>query len=59
MSDAPAAQVTENGVPPVAQENAIQETGFKVLSFFSPPLLNLISTRSLLEILRIPPRMKG
>jgi len=33
MSDAPAAPVTENGVPPVAQENIVQETpGFKVFA---------------------------
>jgi len=33
MSDAPAALVLENGVPPVAQENLIQETpGFKVFA---------------------------
>jgi len=33
MSDAPAAPVTENGVPPAAQENVVQETpGFKVFA---------------------------
>lgn len=31
MSEAPAAPVTENGVPPVAQESTVEETpGFKV-----------------------------
>lgn len=31
MSDAPAAPVTENGVPPVAQDQVVEETpGFKV-----------------------------
>ena len=31
MSDAPAAPVTENGVPPAAQEQVVEETpGFKV-----------------------------
>ena len=31
MSDAPAAPVTENGVPPAAQESVVEETpGFKV-----------------------------
>lgn len=33
MSDAPAAPVSENGVPPTAQENLVQETpGFKVFA---------------------------
>jgi len=33
MSDAPAASVTENGVPPVAQEDVVHETpGFKVFA---------------------------
>ena len=33
MSDAPAAPVTENGVPPAAQESVVEETpGFKVTS---------------------------
>ena len=32
MSDAPAAPVTENGVPPATQEKVVEETpGFKVL----------------------------
>ena len=30
MSDAPAAPVTENGVPPVAQEKVEETPGFKV-----------------------------
>ena len=33
MSDAPAAPVTENGVPPAAQESTnVEEPGFKVVS---------------------------
>ena len=64
MSDAPAAPVQENGVLPVAQdsETPVVAPGFKVVQFpNSLPLssLNLLSIRSLLEILRIPPRMMG
>ncbi|TCD71306.1 hypothetical protein EIP91_011077 [Steccherinum ochraceum] len=32
MSEAPAAPVTENGVPPAAQETVVEETGFKVFA---------------------------
>ena len=64
MSDAPAATVPETGVPPVAQDSKTSTVtpGFKVTQFPNnlPSLsLNLLSIRSLLEILRIPPRMKG
>jgi hypothetical protein len=33
MSDAPAAQVTENGVPPAAQDKFEEAPGFKVRKF--------------------------
>ena len=64
MSDAPAAPVPENGVPPVAQDSGTSAVtpGFKVTQFPSNhplPYLNFLSIRSLLEILRIPLRMKG
>jgi len=64
MSDAPAAPVPENGVPPVAQDSktATVTPGFKVSHFpnnLPPSLPNSLLIRSLLEILRIPPRMKG
>lgn len=36
MSDAPAASVTENGVPPFTQ-NTVEAPGFKVLGFLSYP----------------------
>jgi len=60
MSDAPAAQVTENGAPPAMQEKE-EAPGFKVAFFFvfrSIVLFNYL-LRSSLEILRIPLRMKG
>ena len=64
MSDAPAAPVSENGVPPVAQDSKTPTVapGFKVSQFPNldcPSSLHSLSTRSLLEILRILPRMKG
>jgi hypothetical protein len=34
MSDAPAASVTENGVPPVTQDSVQEAPGFKVLYAF-------------------------
>lgn len=64
MSDAPAAPVTENGVPPVAQEKVEETPGFKVRiatastwheSTHAIPFIS----RSSPVILRIPPRMKG
>jgi len=64
MSDAPAAPVPENGVLPVTQDSktSVVTPGFKVTQFPNNLLLsplNLLSIRSLLEILRIPPRMMG
>lgn len=59
MSDAQAAQVTENGVPPTTQE---ETPGFKVClyPFFSkPPTTSSFLQRFSLATLRIPPRMKG
>jgi hypothetical protein len=64
MSDAPAAQLTENGVPPT---QVIEETpSFKVIrpslafrSQLSIIITRSILTRSSLAILRTLPRMKG
>ena len=65
MSDAPAAPVTENGVPPAAQEKVEETPGFKVrpatdfdVAQDNSRYLSL-SSRSLPAILRTPPRMKG
>ena len=63
MSDAPAAPVNENGVPPAAQEKVEETPGFKVCK--ATPLTwhetahTTSSYRSLPEILRMLPRMKG
>ena len=64
MSDAPAAPVPENGVPPVAQDSKATTVtpGFKAIQFpniLSFSFLTLLQIRSLLEILRILQRMKG
>lgn len=64
MSDAPAAPVPENGVPPVAQDSKIPVAtpGFKVTQFtnlLQSSTPNLVAIRSLLEILRTPLRMMG
>ena len=43
MSDAPAAPVTENGVPPLAQETVEETPEFKVylyLTSFSPLIIS-------------------
>ena len=65
MSDAPAAPVTENGVPPAAQEKVEETPGFKVrasvsltwhkTSHTNPPFRH----RFLPVTLRTLPRMKG
>ena len=63
MSDAPAAPVTENGVPPAAQDSLDETPGFKVarlpFDVAVAILLTLFSSRSSLAILRTPLRMKG
>jgi hypothetical protein len=59
MSDAQAAQVTENGVPPTAQDKPEETPGFKVpLSSATSPR-HSPHPRFLLAILRIPPRKMG
>jgi hypothetical protein len=62
MSDAPAAPVTENGVPPVTQEKVEETPGFKVvfpaISKANSLILPLI-LRSSPATLRTPLRMKG
>jgi len=50
MSDAPAAPVTENGVPPATQEQTVEETlGFKVPSTFHRPM-TLTSSSSFSQV---------
>jgi len=64
MSDAPAAQVTENGVPPTTQDKVVEETpGFKVFAgnlaysttddglkaFFAPVASDIISAQVILR----------
>lgn len=49
MSEAPAAPVTENGVPPAAQETVVEETGFKVRTAHD-------STRDVARPHPLPPR---
>jgi hypothetical protein len=59
MSDAPAAPVTEQGVPPATQTE--EAPSFKVTHspLFALQFLSLSLIRSSSEILRIPLRMKG
>ncbi|KAJ3482598.1 hypothetical protein NLJ89_g12129 [Agrocybe chaxingu] len=63
MSDAPAAPVTENGVPPVAQEKVEEAPGFKVFAgnlaytttdeglkaFFAPVASDILSAQVILR----------
>ena len=66
MSDAPAAPVNENGVPPAAQETVVEEAGFKVRTardaardVAHPHPFPAFYSRFLPAILRTLPRMKG
>ena len=61
MSDAPAAPVTENGVPPATQEKVVEETpGFKVCRLPSDvALAHLFFSRFSPATWRTLPRMKG